>query len=306
MCIGGLINSLAFPFPDPSWGAEDIKHHPGLVQLSTSQNEGFPCVHVKVPNARFTMLYSHGNAEDVSISLDYLEEMAYATQCNIFAYDYVGYSLSALQGFKPTPAGCLRAIEAAWRYLVLTLGISASKIVIIGRSIGSGPAIHLASQKNLHLPSGVRNECKACRRGKLSCEQHGPASCAGVIVQSGIESGGRVAFNHCISIACFPLDIFRNYRAMPRIKSPCAIMHGTIDEVVPISNGKALYRLCRKPVEPLWLEGFGHNDLPPDQCFTYIRGFLQTLEGSGQASLAHAHLASPFAPRTSYYPNMGA
>jgi len=41
--------------------------HPGLLQLVTSKNEGVPAVHIKVPGARFTLLYSHGNAEDVAL-----------------------------------------------------------------------------------------------------------------------------------------------------------------------------------------------------------------------------------------------
>ena len=84
MCIVSLINELAFPRPDPQWGAEHLQAHPGLVQLVTSENEGIPAVHIKHPGAFFTVLYSHGNAEDVSISLDYLHDMAAALQCNIF------------------------------------------------------------------------------------------------------------------------------------------------------------------------------------------------------------------------------
>ena len=268
MCIGSLINELAFPRPDPQWGAEHLQAHPGLVQLVTSENEGIPAVHIKHPGAFFTVLYSHGNAEDVSISLDYLHDMAAALQCNIFAYEYVGYSLrcathgdaarvghpatsrasiashavcalthacilrSALQGNTPSQRGCFRAIEAAWRYLVVTKAIPASQIVIWGRSIGSGPTLHLASQRAVRLPRGMQTSCGACAGRTLSCELHGPSACAGVVVQSGIESAFRVALSRWMSIACFPLDIFRNYRAMPRVQCPCAIMHGSDDEVV--------------------------------------------------------------------------
>ena len=88
--------------------------HPGLLNLVTSQNEGIPAVHITIPRARFTLLYSHGNAEDVSLSLEYLQQMANAVQADVFAYEYVGYSLSAMKGDSPSEAGCFRAIEAAW------------------------------------------------------------------------------------------------------------------------------------------------------------------------------------------------
>ena len=67
MCIGALVTSLAFPFPDPRLGCSELEDHPGLLHLVTSKNEGVPAVHIKVPGARFTLLYSHGNAEDVAI-----------------------------------------------------------------------------------------------------------------------------------------------------------------------------------------------------------------------------------------------
>jgi len=244
----------------------------------TSKNEGVPALHIKVPSARFTLLYSHGNAEDVSISIEYLEEVAQEVQADVFAYEYVGYGSSALNGDKPSEAGCYRAVEAAWRYLVLTLAIPAHQIIIFGRSLGSGPTLHLASQAFLILPPGVCNACTLCSNARLSCARHSPSECGGVVVQSGLESGARVAFNKCVSIACFPLDIFRNYRVVPKIKCQVAIMHGSLDEVVPIENGINLHKACKRPVEPLWLQGVGHNDMPQRESLAYIRHFLQQLQ----------------------------
>ena len=33
---------------------------------------------------------------------------------------------------------------------------------------------------------------------------------------------------------------------------------------VPVENGYAIHEACQKTVDPLWLEGYGHNDLPND------------------------------------------
>ena len=33
---------------------------------------------------------------------------------------------------------------------------------------------------------------------------------------------------------------------------------------VPVENGYAIHEACQKAVDPLWLEGYGHNDLPND------------------------------------------
>lgn len=48
---------------------------------------------------------------------------------------------------------------------------------------------------------------------------------------------------------------------MSKIPSPVLIIHGTEDEVIDFSHGLALFERCPKAVEPLWVEGAGHNDI---------------------------------------------
>lgn len=46
-----------------------------------------------------------------------------------------------------------------------------------------------------------------------------------------------------------------------RITSPVLVIHGTEDEVIDFSHGLAIHQKCSRPVEPLWVEGAGHNDI---------------------------------------------
>lgn len=46
-----------------------------------------------------------------------------------------------------------------------------------------------------------------------------------------------------------------------KVTSPVLVIHGTEDEVIDFSHGVALYERCQRPVEPLWVEGAGHNDV---------------------------------------------
>lgn len=46
-----------------------------------------------------------------------------------------------------------------------------------------------------------------------------------------------------------------------KITSPVLIIHGTEDEVIDFSHGLSLFERCPKAVEPLWVEGAGHNDI---------------------------------------------
>ena len=48
---------------------------------------------------------------------------------------------------------------------------------------------------------------------------------------------------------------------MQKITSPVLVIHGTEDEVIDFSHGLAIHERCPRTVEPLWVEGAGHNDV---------------------------------------------
>ena len=72
---------------------------------------------------------------------------------------------------------------------------------------------------------------------------------------------------------------------------PVFIMHGLMDVVVPVTNGKALYESVTKAQKsisdehynsvsypPMWIPDVGHNDMPEFECMTNIRKFLNFLK----------------------------
>ena len=67
-------------------------------------------------------------------------------------------------------------------------------------------------------------------------------------LQAPIASGARVVFGDA-GVAARPLDIFTNYSKIGRVTRPVAIMHGSADQVVPISNGEALFDALKSPHE---------------------------------------------------------
>lgn len=48
---------------------------------------------------------------------------------------------------------------------------------------------------------------------------------------------------------------------MPKITAPVLVIHGMDDEVIDFSHGMAIHERCPRAVEPLWVEGAGHNDI---------------------------------------------
>ena len=57
------------------------------------------------------------------------------------------------------------------------------------------------------------------------------------------------------NILCFSID------KASKITSPVLVIHGTEDEVIDFSHGLAIFERCPRTVEPLWVEGAGHNDV---------------------------------------------
>lgn len=239
--MGALIGTLAFPVPPKDWAAEQLRARPDLVWMTTSKGLRIAAVHIQ-RGAQYTILYSHGNAEDVGLSLPYLDRMSECCQANVLAYEYCGYGLS--EG-EPSEDNCYLSIDAAYEYLKGK--VDPKNIIAFGRSLGSGPTVDLVSR---------HPEIKA------------------MVLQSPLESGARAIFGKTVSWVGYRLDIFKNYEKMPRVHCPVFIMHGTKDEVVPFHNGQAIYEMCEQAADPFWVQGKGHNNMPDGQCLDRVREFL--------------------------------
>ena len=228
---------------------------------------------------RFTLIYSHGNAEDVGLSLPYLDYLSHFCDCHVLAYEYCGYSIA--EG-DASEQNCYECIQAAYDYLVRDCSIPPSQVILFGRSLGTGPTIDLAAK----LCDGTEGDA-GTRDDRI-------AAC---ILQSPLESAGRCVLGTMASYMLYPLDIFRSYEKITKLAPiPVLIMHGTEDRVVPIGNGKALYKaLSRTRKErygtkrdmvvtnetiaslrflPLWIPDVGHNDMPEFECMQAVCKFL--------------------------------
>ncbi|XP_025246425.1 alpha/beta hydrolase domain-containing protein 17C isoform X3 [Theropithecus gelada] len=64
------------------------------------------------------------------------------------------------------------------------------------------------------------------------------------------------------SIGTVPtVDLASSIDKISKVTSPVLVIHGTEDEVIDFSHGLAMYERCPRAVEPLWVEGAGHNDI---------------------------------------------
>lgn len=256
--MGAAIRALAFPYPERTQSAKQLKNCSNLVWVTTKTAGKTPAVYLQKTGAPLTLLYTHGNAEDLGQSLPMISHMSSLCNASVFAVEYPGYSISEASG--PSEAFCYEAVEAAYDYLVKELQVPPKSIVPYGRSLGSGPAVHLAAQQ---------------------------PDLAGLVLVSPLESGGRAFTNKTISIIGYGIDPFKNYMKIGQVKAMTCIIHGTDDNVVPCHNGRALYSAVEKrglAAEALWVNGRGHNDLPPDAVFEHVQRFLASLGGEASTS----------------------
>uniref|UniRef100_A0A8C7X3C3 palmitoyl-protein hydrolase n=1 Tax=Oryzias sinensis TaxID=183150 RepID=A0A8C7X3C3_9TELE len=200
-----------------------------VLYTRSSRGNRIGCMFIRcAPNARFTVLFSHGNAVDLGQMSSFYIGLGTRINCNIFSYDYSGYGVSS---GKPSEKDLYADVDAAWHALRTRFCISPENIILYGQSIGTVPTVDLASRYE----------------------------CAAVILHSPLTSGMRVAFPETKETYCF--DAFPNIEKVSKITSPVLIIHGTEDEVIDFSHGLALFERCPKAVEPLWVEGAGHNDI---------------------------------------------
>ncbi len=201
--------------------------YPNLGFVKTTENESIAYVHLPAGKGMPTILYSHGNAEDLA-QTDGLYAELHARSIGVMAYDYPGYGLST---GTPNENSCQRAIQAAWKHLTDS-GIPASSIIIVGRSVGSGPAVWLASREK---PAGLA-----------------------------LISPFRSAFTAAIPtpFSIFPGDRFPNMSRIRSMHHPLLIIHGEEDNVINVSHGKKLFAASPSEDKTLKLiPNAGHNDL---------------------------------------------
>jgi hypothetical protein len=215
------------------------------LKLTTSEQIKLSAVYLPNPASDYTIVYTHGNAEDlgdIQVVLQELQNIGFS----VFAYDYRGYGTS--QG-TPSERNAYRDIDTVYDYLTQQLHVPGRQIIAYGRSVGGGVAVDLAARKPL----------------------------AGLI----LESTFTTVFRAVIPFPILPFDKFRNIDKIKKVSCPVLIMHGKADNVIPFSHGQQLLAAAPEPKLSLWVDGAGHNDfmwVAGDRYAKILRQFAQLIQ----------------------------
>ncbi|MFC4990696.1 alpha/beta hydrolase [Rubritalea tangerina] len=225
---------LIFPSPRPQY--DDTLPHLKLLP-PTEDSEAIAYYHLPAKPNMPTLLWSHGNAEDIG-SIRPLLDILHNQGLGILTYDYPGYGLSP---GNTSDRSCYQAIERAYQKLTDDLKVPPSSIIIVGQSVGSGPSCYIAEKQQT----------------------------AGLILISPISSIYRVAFG----FRPFPRDRFPNIDRIKHIHSPLMVIHGEADTIVTPDHGMALAAAHPGETQLEILHARGHNDIVGrdlDETNTYI------------------------------------
>lgn len=215
--------------------------------LETVKHTKVPLLCLKYPGAKFTLIYSHGNATDIGAMYPMFVIVAISLKINVVGYDYTGYGSSMQDGTSPTEKQTYIDIKRVYEWCIATKLVTdpAKQIVLYGQSVGSGPSCYLASKWKKY-------------------------PVAGLCLHSPLTSGLRV-ITPSRFLACF--DIFPNIQRIKKVACPVFIIHGQEDKEVHFDHGVQLNDNVPSQwrCEPWWVPHRQHNDVLQGNEKEYFR-----------------------------------
>ena len=226
--LPALENALLY-FPDKKIGAtpDKIKLKFDEITLETADQVKINAWWLPNDKAKATLLFSHGNAGNISNRLEKLK-IFHDLGLNVLIYDYRGYGKS--EG-KPNEKGLYADAQAANDYAVKEKKIPADQIISYGESLGGAVAAHLAAG----------NKAKA------------------LILDSTFSSLEEMAKERMPLLAGLAKGKFDTLASLKKTECPVLVLHSPDDEVVPYKQGRSLFDTAKEPKSFVKLSG-GHND----------------------------------------------
>lgn len=191
------------------------------------------------------VIFAHGNAELIDDQLELVQRYR-ERGVHVLLIEYRGYGDS--QG-KPSQAGIVRDAVAFYDWLALRPEVDREKIVLHGRSLGSG------------VVSQIARERKA----------------AALVLESPFASVASFAWRYGAPSFLIKHP-FRTDRVVGTLRCPMVILHSRHDEIVPYSHGETLHAIA--PGSRLIEMAGGHNDVMMNQA-RYWEAVDEVLEEIG-------------------------
>ena len=131
--------SLTYSIPKKN----TIQPSAGVDKIQVLREDGVKLIGVCVGRGdkKYPLIYFNGNGETVSENIERYKYLSNSYNVVVFSFDYRGYGEST---GKPTIENCLRDAVAINDFVTEMYG---DKSVVYGRSLGTGMAVYLGSQR---------------------------------------------------------------------------------------------------------------------------------------------------------------
>jgi len=224
--------------------AVSYRHLPHEFKLLSGGGERINAVYLEHPDAEYTILFSHGNAEDLGNVVPFMEQF-HELGYSVLMYDYRGYGTS--EG-RPSTAHVKQDVTAAYNWLVHEKGVNPKNIIAQGRSLGGAVAVWLAAHHEV----------------------------GGLITEISFASAFRVKTRWKL----LPWDKFDSLKSIRDVGCPVLVIHGTDDEIIPVWHGQKVYAAAPEPKACLWIEEGKHNNyayVAEEDYLTAIQRFISDM-----------------------------
>lgn len=182
----------------------------------------------KVYHSKGLIFYLHGSNDALNV-WGKIAPIYNDFDYDIFILDYRGYGKSGSIVTDERQLSC----DVQMAYNKLKENYDESRIVIIGQSMGTGPAAILACNNN---PKAV-------------------------ILQAPYYSVSDWIYNLAPEINTSNLNFqFKTFEFLPKIKAPVTIFHGDSDDAIYYGSSKKLSAFFKKGDKLITLIGEGHNN----------------------------------------------
>jgi uncharacterized protein len=202
------------------------------------------------------LLLCHGNAGNVGDRVLHAALMT-AAGFDVLLFDYRGYGRSS---GRPSEDGTYRDARAALSCLLEQPGADPRRVVYLGESLGGAVAVDLALESS-------------------------PAGLVLLSAFTGVRALGRLHYPF-VPAALIP-DVYPVLRRVGELQVPLLVLHGERDEIVPLSQGRALFEAAPGSKRMHVFPGLGHNDLVPlggAEMSLVIASWVRELHGRPPAS----------------------
>lgn len=199
-----------------------------------------------------TVVFSHGNAGSIGHHLGFVMWLVEAGY-QVFMYDYRGFGKS---GGAVDRRGMLEDVKGAFGYVAARKDVDAKRLISYGHSLGGAKSVTALAEKPVE---GLR---ALVIDGTFASYQ----AMARVV-------GGQLGAD-LITDELSPRDFIARIEGTPLL-----VVHGDLDQVVPVAQGKQLFDLANEPKTLFEVKEGRHGDSLARENGAYRKRMLEWLDG---------------------------